>query len=140
MSVSLDAGNTISNKCAVAAANGRVRNITYQLSNANGTVGSVPIQEAYIKISANSCGNGLPTASLCGTTYVSASGTFTDNLATNACAQANPACGFSITPDQWQYCGGATPTPLGSPTYVIDWNNITINGSDLLASGTIIGK
>jgi hypothetical protein len=140
MSVSKDAGNTVSNKCAVAAANGRVRNITYQLSNADGNVGSVPIQEAFIHISANTCGNPGPTPSSCSASTVSASGTFTDILETNACAPANPSCGFSITPDQWQFCGGATPTPLGSPTYVIDWNNITINGSNLLAPGTLIAK
>jgi len=129
---------------ACSGGNGVLRKISYQIKDQNnpaGPVGIVPIKESFgSNISTNTCGNGLPTPSSCSTIYVDSSSVFTDILATNKCSPSNQSCGFSITPDQWQWCpSGQIPTTIGSPTYVIHWNQITVDGSaTALPGGTLI--
>ncbi len=100
MVVYYDPENVQNNACAVASQNGAVRNIQYQLQNGSGNVGSSYIQETFENVPTNTCGNGSPTASTCKSSYTTATGVFTDILATNYCStKANNACGVSITPD-----------------------------------------
>jgi hypothetical protein len=62
-----------------------------------------------------------------------------DLIDTNYCSPTpNNSCGFSITPNKWQSCANGVVTTLGSSTYVVTWQNITINDSSKLTSGTLI--
>jgi hypothetical protein len=136
MTVAEDLGNFVNTTCPQASQNGLVRTITYQLSNSSGDVGAVRMQESFGNAVTNSCGNPPPTASSCFT--VGSGGQFIDTLATNACGPSVRTCGIFITPDHWQYCGGATPVNVGSPTYSIEWIDININSSRQLPPGTLI--
>ena len=138
MVVGYDPGNVQSNGCTEALDNGEICEIVYQLKAGSINAGYYPVQEPFGNLSSNTCGNGPPKTNACTPTLVDGGGEFMDVLQTGYCSPTlNNACGFSITPDHWQTCNGSITT-IGSPKYIIDWDNITVNGSTELSGGTLI--
>jgi hypothetical protein len=140
MVVFSDPGNVQTNTCAQTSQNGQIRRIEYQLMAGGSSAGPAFIKEYFgtngANLTTNTCGNPPATASDCGV-YSNSAGVFTDLLSTTYCsATPNNSCGFSVNPDQWQSCANSVIYTFSSPVYVIDWNNITVNGSTKLASGT----
>ena len=139
MVVFYDQGITQGNSCDVASFNGAQRNIEYSArSGTTPVTGGLYIQEDYGNhLTANTCGNGAPVASSCQVgTYNSV---FNDFLHTSYCSPSPTSCGFSILPTSWENCGPNAPSTFGSPSYVIHWDDIKVNGSsNSLSPGTLI--
>jgi len=137
--VAYDPGNVQANNCAVTSQNGKVRNIQYQLADGGGhNLGQSLIEEVYENLSANTCGNGVPQATTC-TSSGAPNGIFTDVIWTNYCSPTpSNSCGFSIQPTHWKSCATATHTNIGSPTYIVTWRDITVNGAEQIVTGQVI--
>jgi hypothetical protein len=104
------------------------RQLTLQVVEQNGTPinGQPAVQENFLSISPNSCGNGQPIPSACSASEAGA--TFVDTISVNTCAAAGTSCGYNIT-DEWQWCpSGTAPTNAGKLTDTVHANQVTVNG------------
>ncbi len=116
---------------------GLSRKITYRVVDVSGNpVGNISIIEDFGGTVYDSCnGKNINTTSTC-RHYVSADGTFIDNLSTG-CPSLTGTCGAEAT-DHWQWCrrrDGAHIT-LATIDYRVHYNYITANGLERFDVGT----
>jgi hypothetical protein len=133
-----DTGNVARTDCPIIV----TRQIHYQTINRNGRAvnRTIGVQELLTGQSANSCGNGLPTAPPCAST---GNGQFFDTLSMTcggvAGATANPACGFTQT-QTLQTCSPTAVIRLAQVPHDIRANQVLVNGSGQFAANTVLPR
>jgi hypothetical protein len=105
------------------------RQITFAVVNSQDVaVPNTPVQENFVSLSQNTCGNGQPVPSSCAPT--DQNGQFPDSITVNCGGANGPAhCGYNIT-DHWEWCRpGQAPVNLGTLTEIVHIDAITVNGN-----------
>ena len=120
------------------------RRVTYQVVDQDGlSVGSINMGETALP-GTNSCNNGSPGTSACGSLSTDSQGQFIDTWTIGTDSVPFSSCGFSAT-DDWQWCRGTSPSftrvNVGHLSGFIHADHISINGSvspSQMPAGTVI--
>jgi hypothetical protein len=119
-----------------------VRQITVQVVNQfNRDVGSGSVREGFTNLTTNTCGNGAPNPTGCGTLDVL--GRFTDTMAvsSNVCGSGisqSSGCGYTLT-STWSMCSGSQTQNIWTYNGETRSNGVLVNGSaGPIANGTYL--
>jgi hypothetical protein len=117
------------------ACGGKQRELDYVVvDSSKHPVGNISLIEDTGGALSDSCTNQqVGTTSSC-SAIVDSAGVFADILRTG-CPATGGSCGFSFT-DHWQWCNGATHVTLATISYVVHYDQITVNGHTNDLSGT----